>query len=144
MADIVPIFKNLRAKSREVRLQNRRISVPNVRATLNRRAQNQPVSFMRRSTPPCALVEDFGAAARVFCAKTVPKFIESFAISTENHAFRPQILRPNATAELRRSFVSYATSCISFFVICACVGGRHRADFQKFARKITRSSTAKS
>ena len=31
-----------------------------------------------------------------------------------------------------------------FIVICACGGGRHRADFQKFARKSPRISTAKS
>ena len=89
VADIVPIFKNLRAKSREFRSQNRTISVPTVRATFNLRAQNQPESFRRHSTPPCALRQGPAAAARVFCAKTAPKFIETFAISTENHEFRP-------------------------------------------------------
>ena len=29
----------------------------------------------------------------MFCAKTAPKFIETFAISTENHEFRPPNLR---------------------------------------------------
>ena len=89
----MPIFKNLRAKSREFRPQNRTISVPTVRATFNLRAQNQSESFRRHSTPPCALRHASAAAARVFCAKTAPKFIETFAISTENHEFRPPNLR---------------------------------------------------
>ena len=93
VAAIVPIFKILHAKSRDFRPQNRTISVPTVRATFNLRAQNQPESFRRHSTPPCTLRQASAAAARVFCAKTAPKFIETFAISTENHEFRPQILR---------------------------------------------------
>jgi len=79
------ICKVLHAKSREFRPQNRASSVPNVRATRKRSALTHSRSFPRRVMLSCAFEDVLAADGRVLRAKTAPKFVENFAISTENH-----------------------------------------------------------
>ena len=78
-------LQNFACKTARFSIANCAVLVPNVRATRKRSALTHSRSFQRRAMLSCAFEDVFAADGRVLRAKAGPKFVENFAIATENH-----------------------------------------------------------